>query len=223
MFGIGRIAGYFTGTSAAHKPAQKKLSDSFIFRGFVGGKALIDLEGYSFRYSDNDEVFNYVLDLISKGQTVTLQHKSPLGIEQKIPKLEISFDKTNNEIVIFLKRGLIECAELLTAALIGFLNSSCKVAVSWSLEEKEDIVIIDGEDDLNKQFNQGIDDGLKEAYETGADEEVQLPEDHIDRDILESVQLVTGVYPHKVEIRKERFGFLWLKSVTRPFVLFSPE
>jgi len=175
-----------------------------------------------FRYSDNEEVINYVLDLVSKGQTVTLQHKSPLGIEQKIPKLEISFDKTNNEIVIFLKRGLIECAELLTAALIGFLNNGCKVAVSWSLEEKEDIVIIDGEDDLNKQFNQGIDVDLKEAYETG-DNEVQLPEDHIDRDILESVQLVTGVYPHKVEIRKERFGFLWLKSVTRPFVLFNPE
>ena len=144
MFGIGRIAGYFTGTTSAHNPKQKKLSDSFIFRGFVGGKALIDLEGYSFRYSDNEEVFSYISDLILDGQTVTLQHKSPLGIEQKIPKLEISFNKTNNEVTIFLKRGLIECAELLTAALIGFLNNGSKVAVSWSLEEKESISIIDG-------------------------------------------------------------------------------
>ena len=79
------------------------------------------------------------------------------------------------------------------------------------------------EDDFNKQFNQKLDDDLKEAYEAGADEEIQLPEDHIDKDILESVQLATGVYPHKVEIRKERFGFLLLKSITRPFVLFSPD
>ena len=222
MFGIQRITDYFIGKPVVNKPVQKRFSDSFIFRGFVAGKALIDLEGYSFRFADNEEVFNYVSDLISKGQTVTLQHKSPLGIEQKIPKLEISFDKVNNEVVILLKRGLIECAELLTASLIGFLNKGCKVAVSWSLEEKEDISIIDGEDELNEQFNQGIDADLKETYESD-EKEVQLPEDHIDCDILESVQLATGVYPHKVEIRKERFGFLWLKSITRPFILFNPD
>jgi len=39
MFGIGRIAEYFIGAPAPHKPVQKRFSDSFIFRGFVGGKA----------------------------------------------------------------------------------------------------------------------------------------------------------------------------------------